>query len=106
GTGAVTLVFENSGYEPADVSFIIDDQDIGRHDLYLRQASTGLVWWLVPEAASPSFAGRGSVIRTMAPRPPAATAGESSRSSCPPCSSMILLTMARPRPVPFSRVVM
>ena len=43
GTGAVALVFENSGDEPADVSFIIDDQNIGRHDLYSRQASTGLV---------------------------------------------------------------
>ena len=57
-----------------------------------------------PRSSPPASAG--SVMRMSAPWPPRCTSGESSSSMRPPCSSMILVTMARPRPVPFSRVVM
>ena len=74
----------------------------------------GKVVRILPEAdarqqtASVSMAGaseRGRMMRIIAPLPRSKSAGASCSSSCPPCSSMIFLTMARPSPVPFSRIV-
>ena len=48
----------------------------------------------------------GSSIEIKAPTIPVISNGaESSNFKTPPCSSMIFLTIAKPRPVPFSRVV-
>src|SRR5262249_22839385 len=100
------------------IHLVVDDENVGRHG-YLSLATSRILgsaspvpvaveWSVVPPDSGYSALDRSAAAkrrRIQAPRPPCATSGASNRSSLPPCSSRILPTMARPRPVPFSRVV-
>src|SRR5438094_800656 len=81
----------------ADIGFVVDDEDIGRH----HECSLAVAW--MSGDAALTFATLSAEIRnrTQAPRSPP---GASNSSIPPPCSSRMRPTMARPRPVPFSRV--
>ena len=121
GPGAVALIVEDAGHEIADVRFVVDDEDVLRHDLSLtcrfvvlgRQFAEAGERALILRVVGRLGLGYGSSDRRVAanrsriqaPRPPWAASGASNSSILPPCSSRILPTMARPRPVPFSRVV-
>src|ERR671913_81871 len=98
GSRAVALVLEDSGDEFADVRLVVDNQNVGAHAPALRRS---------PAAANSAGSAASSDlfaaihIRTSPPRP----AGLSWSSMPPPFSSRILATIAKPRPVPPSRVV-
>ena len=87
----IAFVLAECRRQLADVGLVVDNEDIADH----AWASKGGA-----EEATPSPQGemRGS------PGLPGRSGGRRA-SRAPPCSSRIRLTMARPRPVPFSRVV-
>src|SRR5262245_40207276 len=100
GARVVALVLQDPCYELADVGFVVNDEDIGGH----RYCS------LAPKrrsgaAGSPATCSASNRSRIHAPCAPGIMPAASPSSIRPPCSSNIRPTMARPRPVPFSRVV-
>src|SRR5205807_4248416 len=102
GARLIALVLQDTGDQFANIRLVIDDQNIRRHHspaaARISTASDGSVLMLLTFSAAKRR-------RTHAPRPPDATSGASNSSIRPPCSSRMRPTMARPRPVPFSRVV-
>src|SRR5579864_9340629 len=102
---AVTFVLEDARDQLADISLVVDDEDIGCHlrrpcpALYHTTACCGSTG---AAAATDSAATRNCI---QAPRAPAIFSAASCNSMRPPCSSRMRPTMARPSPVPFSRVV-
>jgi hypothetical protein len=83
------FIFKDIADQFANIAFVIHHQNIGHAQLSRVSACS-----------------RGKVMRAIAPRcAPCENSSASTNSSVPPCSSMIFLTMGRPRPVPFSRVV-
>ena len=88
--GFVALVLQNASDQFADVGLVINYQNVSSH------CSTHSA-----EIKRGSGRRENSSV-TWAPLPE----GASCRRKRPPCSSMMRLTIARPRPVPFSRVVM
>ena len=94
-TGLETLVVQDAGDQIADVLFVVDDQNLRRHE------QSVLAHPLRPFSRT-LFCFKGNASVTCAPRP---SSSASSKTISPPWSSMILRTMARPRPVPFARVV-
>src|SRR5262249_24840026 len=94
----VTLVLEYPRDQFADVSLVVDDQDVGSHS----PCSFVVFLSSVVVAATGSEEKR---RRIHAPRWPGNFSAASWSSIRPPCSSRILPTMASPNPVPFSRVV-
>ena len=82
----VALFREDFREQPPDVSLVVDDQNSRRTHAFSLLAS----------ARRASRATAGNVMRTLAP-----PCGALSTSTCPPCSSTIRRTMARPSPVPF-----
>jgi hypothetical protein len=102
----VAFVLEQARNQLADVRLVVDDQDVGSGGSHIASLSAA---GTAPPDAFASFdpAGaftwdfRGKIRHTRAPDRVSASASFSS----PPCSSQMRLTMARPRPVPFSRVV-
>src|SRR5712692_1135737 len=103
GARLVALVLQDTRDQLADVRFIIDDEDIGRH--FYALAVFG-VFGTETVSTGPACAGSAANRRrTHAPRAPGVFSAASCSSIWPPWSSRILPTIARPRPVPFSRVV-
>src|SRR5204862_5374025 len=103
GARVVAFVLQDARHQFADVGLIVDDQDVGRHDylLAISRACADLAGSATTLATLSAVKRR----RTHAPRPPEATSGASDNSIRPPCSSRMRPTIARPSPVPFSRVV-
>src|SRR5262249_31647712 len=115
---AVTFVLQDTRHQLADIRFIVDDENVSRHD-YLSLATRRILGSASPASVAfelscvPSVSEYSLVTisaaatrsRTHARRPPFATSGASASSSLPPCSSRIFPTIANPSPVPFSRVV-
>src|SRR3954452_3826879 len=104
GPCLVAFILQDPGNKLANIRFVVHDQDVrGRHD-YLLAISRACV---VSAGSVLALAALSDAKRrwTHAPRPPVATSGASANSMRPPCSSKMRPTMARPRPVPFSRVV-
>jgi hypothetical protein len=101
GARAVALVAQDAGDEFADVGLVVDDEDVRRHETsalpaWRRSSAAESRRLLSPRAGNANHCARGR---------PGNPAGASWSSRPPPWSSMIFLTIARPRPVPFSRVV-
>jgi hypothetical protein len=102
---------EDARDESRGCRFVVDDENVRRH-LLLPPATPGqpVLCSFGRGGGRPPFradsrnqAGSSLII---APVAAVESSGASWSSSVPPWSSMIFLTMARPRPVPFSRVVM
>src|SRR5579859_5822242 len=96
----MALVGEYSRDQLADVHFVINDEDVGRHDYPSLAAFCSSV---LPAALTGASAWKRR--RTQAPRAPGIFSDASRSSIVPPWSSRIRPTIASPRPVPFSRVV-
>src|SRR6266850_2556840 len=128
GSGAKALVLENARNQIANIGLVIDNQNVICHRSRLSgqppEAVLIFVSLLVAFAASAvsdAFAfvsGTGSLVsafgawpdmanrsRIHAPRAPGRISDASLSSIRPPWSSRTRPTIARPRPVPFSRVV-
>src|SRR5438552_2663988 len=104
----VPFVFENARDQSADVAFVVDDENVVAHIVFrltlltVRSCSADHCAAVAcGEADAISFASRRNTRLMRAPPP-----SRSSRMRVPPWSSMIFLTIARPRPVPLLRVVM
>src|SRR6267154_6578917 len=126
--GGKTLVVQNTGNQIPNICFVVDNQNVICHGsspscqlpvaasifVSLLVASVGLsvsdAGWFVSGtgsiistfAAWPDTANRN---RIQAPRAPGRMSAASLSSIRPPWSSRTRPTIARPRPVPFSRVV-
>src|SRR5581483_1042111 len=102
GCHAVMLVLENLLDQPADLRFVIDDEDIAAAHVPLspcarRRGSAA--------TSAVGSAWRNALVtgsRIVTPAPPF---GRFSAMILPLCSSMMRFTMARPRPVPFTLLV-
>src|SRR5471032_2287727 len=93
--GRVSLVLQKASDQFADVGFVVDDQDIGRHDYRAAFCKAGSVAGTVVTSGLKR-------MRTQAPRAPGSLSDASYNSMPPPCSSRIRPTIANPSPVPFS----
>src|ERR1044072_5481733 len=102
GARLVAFVLQNARHQFADGRLVVDDENVRRHG-YRSFAGSRTCDFSASSAAPTVSAAKRS--RTHAPRPPDATSGASNSSIFPPCSSRMRPTIARPRPVPFSRVV-
>ena len=92
GAAFVAFVAQHAGDQFADVAFVVDDENVESHQLPLKFRM---------DVSSRST--RGSLARVIDTRVPPSP--RAPKLISPPCSSTILLTIARPSPVPFSRVV-
>src|SRR3546814_2898211 len=104
----IALVLEHASHEFADIEFVIDDENVERHNQVVRfLVSAGSGRSRASSASDPSpvsiaaSIARSKVIVTFVPPP-----SRSVKVTVPKCSSTIFLTIARPRPVPRDRVVM
>ena len=95
GAAFVALVAQNARNQVANVAFVVDDQNIECHSVCSQKCHSP------PSPGSRRSAGW-TAKRSRARVPPSS---EEPKARSPPCSSTIFFTMARPRPVPFSRVV-
>src|SRR5262249_10937001 len=96
-TGGMAFILQQSRDQFADVGFVVDDKDVGCHGYCAAFCN-----------ACSATSGPVSVVNrnlTQAPRSPGYFSATSCNSMRPPCSSRIRPTIAKPRPVPFSRVV-
>ena len=98
----IAFVLQDAGDQIADVGFVVDDENFSGPCGY---SFTRL---------SCTVCGLGAIRLALRRRNAAAPRRRAGRGSCsaaslssmpPPCSSRMRPTMARPRPVPFSRVV-
>src|ERR1700678_4286136 len=128
GPRSETLVFKNAGNQIPNICFVVDNQNVichgSRLSCQLPVAASIFVSLLVASAGStvpnagrfvsgacPFASGFGAWPdtanrkRIQAPRAPARKSAASWSSIRPPWSSSTRPTIARPRPVPFSRVV-
>src|SRR6185295_17911869 len=100
----IAFVLQNSRYQFANVRFVVNNKDVFGHD-YSPVASLGdSVTRGDPGSAEPAGAAE-KRSRIHAPRCPGILSDASPSSMRPPWSSKIRPTMARPSPVPLSRVV-
>ena len=101
GADRIAFVLEHAADELADVGFIVDDQNFKRHQSSSSLAASSSVG-AHPRCSPPKLDSRAmsKAIRTWVP-PPA----RSRKAISPICSSTIFLTIARPSPVPRTRVV-
>ena len=92
----IALVLQDAAYEFADVSFVVDHKNFGRHYATPSPARAMLILQL-------GFGLHGHA--DIDPRAVCVTSSLSPSQIRPPWSSMIRVTMASPRPTPFFRVV-
>ena len=102
GARAVAFVLQDAGDQFADIGFVVDDEDVGRHDRY------SLLPCECRRLAAASERSTGSA-REAQLHPGAARARDLVGGIAQFDAAAVLFenrpTIARPRPVPFSRVV-
>src|SRR6476620_5620812 len=95
----VALILQDARDKIANIGLIVDYQNFRDHHV----TRTGS--WAFSEPAGSTLPAAAKRTRTQAPRWPGIFSAASRSSMLPPCSSTMRPTMARPSPVPFSRVV-
>jgi hypothetical protein len=103
----IALILQEAGHQFANIDLVVDDENVSAHAFvpFTCRAAESAV--LLPVSDLSSLMGGGPVSTNQSLiRAPRAPSGRSSNSMPPPWSSRILPTMARPSPVPPSRVVM
>ena len=101
----ITLVFHDTGDQGTNIGFVIDNEYFARHaglSYFRRQGVAPTSAFVVSSVFRCRGPVEASVLKTKPIKAP--PPGESPSSKRPSWSSMIFFTMARPNPVPLTRL--